>query len=654
LLLPGFALTGMLACVAPSPPVAGPDDVAVDLVWAGLARGDAAAASNAAARIGDPQLAERARLDVLARREGRSAALVRSLDHGHWLAARFLASDEAALETHAEARRHGEDGACLWIEEARRSSAAGRQLSAARAAQRRGPGAVEAVAVEVELLIAGGAFEQAHEVLAPLATQSMRLRLAGHHLAARTGRYGAVVAGVLADLQSGRAVPASLSLLEVALRRGASAAQETHMLVVLEEAPIVGRPMERARDRLFAIVLARSGRLADALAALDRCRPLMPEEEAARRRWALRLSGGEPGTLEEHVDVDPARVGGRELAARRLASEWDLAARESYRDAGRGQSVPLAAFLERLDTAAATLGGAPGLADLPQRTFGVFGTLLDTSSLEVALPDAVILAGQALTLPAELAWFDRVDCSERVLPADWGSYRECLVRRPRVLGRLAAAGVGISGAGLDRLVYLDLDEIEREQLAAAAFALESPQSARPAAGRAARLSLAEPLDVVARLQRRAQADAGEGYAALLLETIALHERQHILDFQVFVGQGLAGQLASLAGAGLLPGSVRASIERRAQLHALREASDPRVALAQAVSQLPVEGARRRDEHAVGYARLVEQFLERVDAGALPDGSEPETHGIDRGRVLVQQLDRLPPETIRAVARDLAD
>ncbi|MHC5209782.1 MAG: hypothetical protein ACYTG2_03595 [Planctomycetota bacterium] len=654
LLLACLALTGMVSCTAPERPVAGPDDVASDAVWASLRRGDETGAAEAMGRLTDPVLRERARLDLLAYRDGRAAALVDCLDSGHWLAARYLASNEAALEVLAAARRLGERGASLWIEEARRSAPRGRRLSAVRAAQAQGPGAIEALALEVELLIAEGALARAGTRWAARPSDTARMRLVRHQLDARVGRLGAVVEGVVADLQSGRAVPASLSLLEVALRRGAAGGLESRMRVVLEEAPIVGRRMERARDRLLAILYARSGRLAEALSALDACRPLLPEEQAAHRRWTLRLAGGTGRTLEERLELDPSRTTGAELAARRLATEWDLAARESYRDVGRGESVPLPAFLDRLDGAARFLGATPVLADLPRREFGVFGTMLDTRSLEEALPDAVILGGQALTLPAELAWFDRVECTEVSLPEPWGKYRECLVRHPRVLGRLAAAGVSISGAGLDRLVYLDLDELEREQAGLALRLHETPQQARPAHGRAQRLSLAEPLDVVVRLHRRALAASEEGLEPLLLETIALHERQHILDFQAFVGQGLGGQLVTLAGAGLSPGSVRAAIERRAQLQALREASDPRIALAQAVSQLPVEGARRGDEHAVGYARLVEQFLQRLDAGSLPDGTEPESHGIDRGRVLLQQLDRLPPETIRAVALDLDD
>jgi hypothetical protein len=644
-----LALGGTLGCVVPDVPRAGSDDAAADAVWACLARGDAAGAEEAGGRIVDPVLRERARLDVLAARSGRPAALVACLDDGHWLAARFLASAELAQATLAAARRAGEDGAGLWIEEARRSSRHGRQLSAARAAQSRGAGASEALALELDVLMAAGSFGLAQERWRAGAPDTARLCLLGRQLDLRVGRIEAAVEGVLDDLHSGRAVPASLALLEVALRRGASAAQETRMRAVLGEAAIVGSRMERSRDRLLAILQARAGRLSEALVALDRCRPLLPEEELARQRWALRLTGGEAETLEERIELDPERVHGRALPARLLASEWDLAARESYRDAERGADVPLHAFLLRLDAAASPLGEVPELATLPQRDFGVFGTMLDTASLEAALPGSVILAGQALTLPAELAWFDRVECVERPLPEPYAAYRECRVRRPRVLGRLAAAGVGISGAGLDRLVYLDVDELERESRSNAAWAAETPQQAREAHGRAERLSLAEPLDVVARLLRRVRAESTLPDTELLLETIALHERQHIRDFQDFVGRGFGGQLATLAGAGLLPGPVRAEIERRAQLQALREASDPRLALAQAVSQLPVEGARRRDAHAAGYARLVEQFLQRVDAGALPDGTEPETHGIERGRVLLQQLDRLPPETVRAVA-----
>ena len=106
-----LALAGLLGCAAASPVDWVADDGCVDEVWAALQRGDVGQAERAAQRLADPVLRERARLDVLAARAGRSAACVDALDRGGWLAARYLSSDERARGPgvgHVD--RPGEDG----------------------------------------------------------------------------------------------------------------------------------------------------------------------------------------------------------------------------------------------------------------------------------------------------------------------------------------------------------------------------------------------------------------------------------------------------------------------------------------------------------------------------------------------------------------
>jgi hypothetical protein len=275
--------------------------------------------------------------------------------------------------------------------------------------------------------------------------------------------------------------------------------------------------------------------------------------------------------------------------------------------------------------------------------------MLDTAPLRQTLPDAVLLCGKALFLPADIAWFDRVQCLARELPNGAGPYEECHVRHPRVTGYAAAHGAAITGAGFDPLVWLDLDELQGEVRAERLTPCDPPLPARLAAGRDARLDLSEPLDVARWIDDAARISDGERYEALLLDSLAQHEQQHILDFRQFVAEGTLGQLGQLFSGGLLPGAIRAEVERRAQLNALRTSADPRLALAHAISHLPVEGAARSEPHAVAYESLVTEFLRRLDDANWPGARTLEQLGLDRSRNLLQQLWRLDGDTIRAVA-----
>jgi len=648
-----LALGGMGGCSAPPELVVSDEARLDDRVWVELARGDLDAALLAAATLSDGGLRERARLDLVAAREGRAAALVTALEQGSWLAARYRASGQAADEQLRQASRAEGSGAALALERARRAPSSREMLARAKAAQSDPIGAAEARAIEVEALLQAGRFADADERL-PDPPPTARLALLRRRLDRLCARHAAVVDGVCADLAQGWAVPASVALLEDALLRQPSRTREAQAVQALDGASLAGAPLLRARERLRAILDARAGQLDSAVARLAALDPREPEEDEALRRWGRRLESAEAGTIEERLDSDPQRLAGRDLLLKRIADEWDLAARLSYDEAGEGEATDLDGFVARLDEAADTLPGRPSLAALPRREYGIFGAMLDTAPLAAVLPDAVVVGGQALFMPPELTWFDRVGCVEVELPGELGRYAQCLVRRTRVAGLQASLGARIAGAGLDRLVWLDLDELEREERATRSAGTGRALGALPAADAAERRSLREPLDVGERLIRLAREDAGPDYDARLLETLALHERQHIVDFQEFVAKGATAQVWTLLGAGLLPGAVRTEIERRAHLYALREAADPRIALAEAVARLPVEGRALGDEHSVAYASLVRDLVELLDQPRLPDGRTPEELGLDRGRVLLQQLDRVPPESLRALARAIPD
>ncbi|HTE04552.1 MAG TPA: hypothetical protein VK824_00035, partial [Planctomycetota bacterium] len=565
-----LALSGMPGCHAVTPrivPLA--DDLRLDAVWLGLTRDDLPGAERAAAALELPALAERARLDLLAAREGRPAALLACLQAGSWLAARYDASDERAQER-LRARRGavGDDGV-TWLERARRSGEPAPRIAAARAALALPPGAAEGLAVLGETLFAQQRHAELDELLAGAEPATARLRQLLRREQAATGRGQAATEGLLADLRDGLGTPASLALLQELLVRVPRRALEAEALALLEHGDAPGARMRRAQDQLLATLLARAGRAAEAAALLAALDPSAPADDALLLACGDRVAAGEAppdlAPLERRIANDPERVAAPALRQRRLADEWDLAARESYADADDGEGPDLDGFLARLDAASATIPGCPSLLSLPRQEFGVFGTLLDVEGLREALPDALLLGGKALTQPAELTWFDRVACEPVALGDGLGSYEQCLVRRARVHGYVASHGVSIAGAGLGRTVYLDLDAIEREERQGPSAPPAADPSPLPAHGSAERLDLAEPLDVAERLDRLSRAAAGDGYGARLLDALARHERQHIVDFQRFVALGAGGQLWTLLGAGLLPGAVRAAIERRAQL-----------------------------------------------------------------------------------------
>ena len=657
------ALVGMVGCAAPPVPQFGPLDRAVDAVWLAVQRGDVAGAQQAAGSLEAPaavrRFRERAERDVEAIRDGRAAALVTCLDADSWLAARYDASDTRARERLAAAReRAGDDDlGVLWLEEARRSGAGTRRVSAARAAQRHAGAGAEGLALEVETLMALGELDQAWERLEQVATDedgpTARLALARRQLQAATGRWQAAAMGLLDDVQLGRGVPASLVLLEEILVRLPDRDLEARAREVLAEAAWPGTRYERGGVRLAARLAGRDGDLPAALEGVARLDPRSPSEDRWLARWAARLGGPPDTTLEGRDDVEPDRDRSDTVDRLRLVDEWNLVARDLYARALAGDGADLDDFVTALDAAGHGLPGRVRLADVPRHDYGLFGEMLDPLEVAVRLPGQFVLAGQALGLPAQMTLYD-VEARREVAVTDGdGDYLEFHVRNLRVPGLAAHQGAAFQGAALDRVAFLDRDEIDRAERAGGLGGARPELAPRPAAGADQRRDLSEPYDVAERLRQLARAAAGDAYGERVLQTVALHEGKHIQDTRRFLEQGLGGQLWSLAGAGLLPGAVRAEVERRAQLHALRTCDDPRIALAQCLDSLPVEGSRRFSEHAVGYGRLVAEFVAVLDGGRFA-GAPADGLPLQRDAVLVQQLHRLDPETIRAVALAVAE
>jgi hypothetical protein len=642
----------MLASCAGLPDiVVGDDDRAVDQVWLALQHGNLVAAAEAAASIEDPVFAERARRDVESAHLGRATALLHAVEEDSWLANRYRASATKALEGIEDSIRNEPPGPVAWLELARRTGRPSRRRTAASRVLDDQPGGVEGLAVLGESLLAAGRIPELLELLEQDESRTARLRWLARRTHAVAGRYHQTVEGLIDDVRSGVAVPEGLELLGRLLAGVPQADAERRLLAVLAADDRPGVRWARARTNLLAQLMERQGDLDGALALLDGAVLPSPDELVRQRRLTARTNaGGLPTSPEERVDGDDARPQSDDVVRLRLAREWSLAARGSYDDAAKGNGPDLRGFLLALDEAAAPLGDVPLLSELPWRSFGLFGDMLDTTPLRQSLPDALLLGGKGPGLPAELTWYDVVsrESVEDVRAVD-GTYDRCLVRTLRVPGQAAAAGARFTGAGIIDVVFLDVDQMEQDVHLDRALRWLPDREALPAVGRGQRRALDEPLDVAQRLTVAAVADAGEDYEARLLQALSLHEGQHIADAGQFLDAGLFGKLGDILSAGVLPSNVRAELERRAQLAALQRCDDPRIPLADMVAMVPVEGRRVASEHARGYGDLLAQFISQLDDEAWEGAVPLEELGLSRSQVLVQQLHRLDAETVRAVA-----
>lgn len=649
------ALAGMAvlwaSCAGPGRPVVRPDDERLDRVWLAVRRGHADGARRAAAEVADPVFARRARLDALAVEGGRVAALTEA---GHsWHAARFDASAVRARRRLARELRRDRSSAAAWLEWARRATTPDERRTGAWEAERVAPGHVEARLWGVEADLQAGDLEAADEGLAELEEthgELARVRWARRRWQRATGRVHAAALGVLDDLAAGVAIPAGVATLVEGVLAQVDAAAVDRALEALAAADGVdGTAWHTERLRGLAELHAARGEWARAADALERAGPRDPFDDRRIARWRDAAAG-------RLAPLDPERV-----AALRLAGAWRHLATASYRDVVDGAaSRDLDAFVAFVDRAADQIPDAPRLAWLPRVTFGLVGEMLDTSALRKTLPGAFVVGGKALGLPSDVTWYDEVDAVDVDVVLDEGaaSYRRHLVREPRVPGALVWSGRAITGAGLYRTVFLDVDRIAGGLRRPPEASLAAPPAPRPVGGPLDidRFDVAEPLDVADRLRAAVRAEAGgaEAYEALAIDEIAVHEERHILDAQGVLSGSTGDLLGLVLDVGVLPRAVRAGLERRAQLHALREARAPRLALASIVDMLPVEGAALDSEHAVGYRDVLAAFLDVLDREAWPGARPLDELGIRRDHVLLHQLPRLDGETIRAIARAIPD
>jgi len=139
----------------------------------------------------------------------------------------------------------------------------------------------------------------------------------------------------------------------------------------------------------------------------------------------------------------------------------------------------------------------------------------------------------------------------------------------------------------------------------------------------------------------------------LLDGVAIHEQGHLVDraLHLPLSSHPLRALRLLGRAAFDPPAVLERLEYRAQVVALSEVEDPRIALADCL--LMVESAPPSARaHARGYEDLLRKLLAILDQRVQADPSMWEE--IDPSRALVGQLHRLKPEEVRRLGRVLAD
>jgi tetratricopeptide (TPR) repeat protein len=131
----------------------------------------------------------------------------------------------------------------------------------------------------------------------------------------------------------------------------------------------------------------------------------------------------------------------------------------------------------------------------------------------------------------------------------------------------------------------------------------------------------------------------------LAAEVAIHEDSHLVDAarHLPVGSHAFRNLGLALRRGFSADEILAFLERNAQLTAIAEGPAPLAALASCCAVLGGPGV-----HAKAYSEIVEAIVAEIHA-------HPEQYPeIDPGRVIVQQLHRLPEAKVRALGRILVE
>lgn len=430
--------------------------------------------------------------------------------------------------------------------------------------------------------------------------------------------------------------------------------------------------------------------LAGTLAALDLDRALALD---ARALAALSAFSGLRRSLQE---LDLARAGLAVLSAR---GESDTAPRSAAPPLASARVKDLDSLLERFDDLLAPTraeGGRAGLVRSPRLSFGPVGELVHPGPRFSAADERAGLgrAGEAVGgLAAQMQRLGRFalfgemagsgpdgallplvlveERAGRHLGVDWsGTVAWC--ESPDLAPRAARAGAGIAGAALHEGYWVDIDSVRRERAhwtrLEREYAGEEGRARRDALLATGGLPLVSSDEERRSRERRAQgALLGEGERVRLariaergapgldelVDATATHEEGHLCDRTRFLplARHLPRALGFLMDCGFSPQRVMGRLEYRAQLVALCEVADPRVALAQVLDAAEGGAGSGLTPHAAAYVELLGDLLRVLDRELTRDPQR--FPSLDAERTLAQQWHRLGAEELRRLARELA-
>ena len=555
----------------------------------------------------------------------------------------------------------------------------------------------DAALLELQLALAarpGAARDRARaEILLearPSALALGLLRRAGHGAAIGSGpllraarfaagQFGPAVDEWLADLPKAvldeRGLPLDARLARVVeLARACESERDATRLADLGEALLAAGWFREARSAAAALAvfdLERALALDDSASAAQQLLADLQRVAIDRpsARGGSREAPDPPPSLDALLDA-MAEVVARANVLR--GGETDVArVREAMRSSPRVSYAGMATVVHpgptfsrsdeeaRLGAQGSTVPGLATLLDGLGR-FGLFGKLLgdDVDGTILARVAAQPRTGEHLGVPwsGMVVWCEGADLRSRA-------------------GRL---GAEISGAALHEGYWVDLESLRRERAPWIDF--ETRMWGTSGAGRIERALATRGLELDAgklpsvelRRERRdtstllgasdrlrlavlrERREAGVRGISLdeLLEATAVHEEAHLCDRTRFLPlQRNLGRIAALALRGGLSGEgISRRLEYRAQLVALCCVTDPRVPLV-SVLRAAEGGANDVTPHGDAYRELLVDLVALLDAELERDpGSWPE---LAPGRVLVQQFHRLPAESVRRLARELA-
>jgi len=402
------------------------------------------------------------------------------------------------------------------------------------------------------------------------------------------------------------------------------------------------------------------------------------------------------GLRRSLMEVDRERVGVALLAGPGSRASAGSAAALG---AARAPVRDLDSLLERFDQLLAPTrpsGGLSHLVDSPRLSFGIVGELvhpgprfskadaqagLGAQGAEVGGLAADLLSLNRFGIFGELSGAGPDAALLPLLTLEWRSGTHlgvawagsvALCESADVEPQAARAGADIAGAALHEGYWLDVDALRAEEshwrrLASRYAGAEGAERRAEVLAFGGLLVHARDEEELTRGRCAQGALLGEGERVRLariaeggmptldefIEVAGTHEEGHLCDRTRFLplSQHWLRALGFLIESGASPGRVMQRLEYRAQLVALCDAPDPRIALAQALDAAESGPGAGLTPHSAAYTQLLHDLLATLDSTLRRDAhSFP---GLDPARTLGQQLHRLGPEEVRALARHLA-